>query len=50
MRSRVVEVREAKIDDFNIARFGNEDVLNLQVWGRVSMRAAIRRSGSIVPL
>ncbi len=40
MGSRVVEVREAKVDDFNITRLGDEDVFNLQVWGWVSRGAA----------
>ena len=33
VQSRVVEVRESKVDDFNVTRFRDEDVFNLEVWG-----------------
>jgi len=46
MRGGRVEVREAKVDDFDVARFGDEDVLDFEICVCNAMR---ERSASVLP-
>lgn len=45
MGSGRVKIREAEIDDFDVARFGDEDVLNFEVYIVVRAKVRPRSSG-----
>lgn len=50
VRSGVVEVREAEIDDFNITGFGYEDILDLEVCVQDKYECSIRTCERTAPL